>query len=282
MPVQRIAQFTTLILSALVALLAARWTWQLVALAQPAPLALPALAQTGSPLPAETRPYDLKALIDAPLFGAEAQQRSQPKALPTAAPRSAQTHLKLIGIIGGERGAAIILDGARQRTYLTGEYLAQNRSLQLAQVAANHVILLRDGVAEKLELAGERRSANIARTPATVARATTIDLQQAQFRQLLGDARSTLQNNPLQLSRFLTLLPVQQDGALQGYRLDAGQDKRLFSALGLQPGDLIKSIDGTELRSLSLPQLYSTLQSQDSFQVEILRQGSPLQFNLQF
>ena len=79
----------------------------------------------------------------------------------------------------------------------------------------------------------------------------------------------------------MNIRPVQRNGKLQGYSLNSGQDRRLFQALGLQTGDLISSINGRSVSSMQLPDVYASLQQQDSVQIEIIRNGTPLQFNLQ-
>ena len=133
---------------ALVAALAislAYWTW--VAISPPsvaAPASAGALADDRSESPANRN-----------LFGVAS-------AGPAAAPRSASAGLTVLGVFSGSRsgeGRAIIArQGARPVTVATGESIADGLSLK--EVHPDYVIVLRDGIPERLDL--ERRAVRLA------------------------------------------------------------------------------------------------------------------------
>jgi len=276
MLIQRSIQLTTLALTLLLAAMAAKWTWQLVALSNPSPIDKPqanvAAAGTNK---ASAPDYSLNTIIDAALFGkASAKPVTPVVKAPVQEARPSRSRLQLIGVIGGSKGAAIIRNGNKQNTYLVGEYMDKNQSLQLVSVASDHAILLRSGVPERLTLVGARKSSqgiNTATPKRPDETRREVDLGEARFKRLIGDARQTLTSNPLKLTRFMNIRPVQKNGKLQGYSLNSGQDRRLFQALGLQTGDLISSINGRSVSDMQLPDVYASLQQQDSVQIEIIR-----------
>lgn len=128
---------------ALVAALAvslAYWTW--VAISPPT-IAAPSSAAA----PAADRP---EQLANRNLFGVASTG-------PAAAPRSAGAGLTVLGIFSGKRpgeGRAILArQGSRPVTVATGESIADG--LELQEVHPDHVVVLRNGVPERVEL--ERR-----------------------------------------------------------------------------------------------------------------------------
>jgi type II secretory pathway component PulC len=128
---------------ALVAALAvslAYWTWVAIA---PASVGVPSSAAA----PATDR---AEQVAHRNLFGVVSSA-------PAAAPRAASAGLTVLGIFSGRRsgeGRAIIArQGSRPVTVATGESIADGLSLQ--EVHPDHVIVLRNGVPERLDL--ERR-----------------------------------------------------------------------------------------------------------------------------
>ena len=85
-------------------------------------------------------------------------------------------------------------------------------------------------------------------------------------------------HNPQSLLRFVTVSPVQQDGAVSGYALRPvpGQEA-LMRALGLMPGDVLTSVDGMPVNDPTLlPRVMPLLNSGQPIQVLVERGGQPL------
>lgn len=138
---------------ALVAALAislAYWTWVAVS---PAAVAAPSSANAMAADRTEQ-------VANRNLFGVAS-------AGPSSAPRSAGTGLTVIGVFSGKRpgeGRAIIArQGSRPETVATGESIADG--LALHEVHPDHVIVLRNGVPERVDL--ERRVSRAA-SPALI------------------------------------------------------------------------------------------------------------------
>ncbi|MCV6591112.1 MAG: hypothetical protein OIF57_19125 [Marinobacterium sp.] len=142
----------TIMLSAVLAILAAHWSWQLYALFNPAPLP-PAHTFTAAPQAEPGTCYNLAALQQQPLFGHE--QKAAPvvrKSRPRPAPRP-RSNLKLVGLIGGPQGVAIIRSGKEQLIVMTGETLKLPGPEQtLMEINPDHIIISRNGRAERLDL----------------------------------------------------------------------------------------------------------------------------------
>lgn len=133
---------------ALVAALAislAYWTW--VAISPPR-----VAAPTSADAPADAR---TEQLANRNLFGVAATG-------PATAARIASAGLTVLGVFSGSRsgeGRAIVArQGSRPVTVATGESIADGLSLK--EVHPDYVIVLRDGVPERLDL--ERRAARVA------------------------------------------------------------------------------------------------------------------------
>ena len=73
---------------------------------------------------------------------------------------------------------------------------------------------------------------------------------------------------------YLSISPVQRDGAVQGYRLNPGKDPALFTAVGLQPNDLAVSLNGFDLRdNAQAMQIMQQLASLNELNITVEREG---------
>lgn len=152
MQLQPLVTLTTLVLSAALAVLAAQFSWQVYSLFNPPqlPPVLPATPSTPQ------QRYNMAQLQARPLFGQEQTapvRISRPKLTPVRRPPS---NLKLIGLIGGPKGVAIIRHGKAQRTAMAGDTLKFAGSAQtLLEIHPDYVIVQHNGRAERLVLQGK-------------------------------------------------------------------------------------------------------------------------------
>jgi general secretion pathway protein C len=89
-------------------------------------------------------------------------------------------------------------------------------------------------------------------------------------------------HNPQSLLRFVSVSPVQQDGEISGYALRPvpGQEA-LMRAVGLLPGDVLKSVDGMSVNDPALlPRVMPLLNSGQPLQVQVERGGQPLSMTI--
>ena len=235
----------------------AYWTWVFVA---PPKVAAPQPSQGGIDLAAVAR-----------LFGA---------APPGGAARAAGS-LKLKGVIAptpGVEGSAIFSTGAARDSavYLEGEV---EPGVKLVEVHPDHVVVSRAGVLGRIDLEAPR-------TPATAARGTAPG-KATQFR--LNVARTGSNNFSLSRKELDEALrdPNQLNylGAIGtpprgGVRMELAPPGSLAQKLGLQPGDVIKSVNGQPVASAGdLARLYTQFASISLIQAEIQRGQSTLQLS---
>jgi len=190
-------------------------------------------------------------------------------------------------------GFAVIADGANgERTFRVGEDVVAG--VRLAAVYVDRVVLLRGSAEETLKLP---RDSNLA--PADVVRATPAIASSRNAANARADAPRSggtaapaaqtvkaptdwqqtvdrLRQNPDELMKRVQIVPVLDGGKLTGVRLSAGTDAALIHQIGLRPGDVVTSVNGMPVDSLSRGQdIMSSLKNSSSVRVTVVRDGKP-------
>src|SRR3954470_24340139 len=255
----RPSPFDTLVVAALVIALAwqlAYWTWRFVA-----PPAAVASAAT------RAAPVDLDLV--ARLFGG------------THAGTTTSA-LRLKGVVAPTPGktAAAIFAGTNGKDIAVlpgGEAAA---GVLLAEVHPDHVIVTRNGVRERIDLDTPRGKA-VASSGGTT-RGFHLDVArtgQNDYSFARHDLDQALRD-PNQLN-YLGQIGMPPGG---GVRLDAAPPGSLASKLGLQPGDVIRRVNGQPIASSGdLARLYQQFATLNTVQAEIERGGTVvrLQYRIQ-
>jgi general secretion pathway protein C len=251
----------TLAIVALVLVLAyqlAHWTWVFVA---PAPVAASPDADRGVDMAAVAR-----------LFGA-----APPAGI--SASGASTSGLKLKGVIAPDAGpaaSAIFSTGA-------GKDLAVfvNREVQpgvkLVEVKPDHVIVSRAGVRERIDLEA-RRAALAGASPAGRAAGFKINVAKsgANNYSLSRKELDEALRDPNQLN-YLGQIVVPPGG---GVRMESAPNGSLAQKLGLQPGDLIRKVNGQNVASTGdLARLYTQFATLSLIQAEVQRGSSTLQLS---
>jgi general secretion pathway protein C len=186
-------------------------------------------------------------------------------------------------------GIAVIADaGNGERSWRVGEQVAAG--VRLVSVYADHVVVAHDGVEETLKLARDtslapaesasrapgsaagRAGAAATSNPAATTTATTRVTAPANWQQTVDHLRQ----NPAELMKRVQVVPVLDGGKLSGVRLSTGTDAALLNQIGLQPGDVVTSVNGTPIDSIERgQQIMSSLGSASSVRVTVLRDGKP-------
>lgn len=260
-PTARSSPLVTLVVVALVLVLAyqlAYWTWVFVA---PPKVAAPDAAQPAVDLAAVAR-----------LFGATA---------PGDAPRGGGA-LKLKGVIAptpGVEGSAIFSSGGGRDTAV---YLDKDvePGLKLVEVHPDHVIVSRAGVHGRIDLEAPRGTGASPRAMPGKAAGFRLNVARSGSnnyslsRKELDDAL----RDPGQLN-FLGAIGTPPRG---GVRMEQAPPGSLAQKLGLQPGDVIKKLNGQTVASAGdLARLYTQFASLSLIQAEIQRGQSTLQLSYQ-
>ena len=152
-----------------------------------------------------------------------------------------------LGSNSREGFADIGVDARSPQTYAAGALLA-NRA-RLVEVYADHVVLERDGKSADLYMQGHEHPSTVPGLAALVE---------------VGGSKSAPVHVPAvdPLTNFLRPSPVFNGTALSGLEVFPGRDEETFLTLGLQPGDVIVSIDSVNVTSAekALAQLRSLTQ----------------------
>ncbi|MEP7044805.1 MAG: type II secretion system protein N [Dokdonella sp.] len=192
-------------------------------------------------------------------------------------------------------GFAVIADTQTgERTFRVGEDVVSG--VRLVAVYADRIVLSRGAAEETLKLP---RDSNLA--PADVVRATptTTSSRNASGTRAGGPVQAAaaasapaaqtikaptdwqqtvdrLRQNPDELMKRVQIVPVLDGGKLTGVRLSAGGDAALINQIGLRPGDVVTSVNGMPIDSLSRGQdIMSSLKNSSSVRVTVLRDGKP-------
>jgi general secretion pathway protein C len=209
---------------------------------------------------------DVKGVVSAHLFGVAAVE---PEAQDPANAPLSSANLVLAGTIASQdpkHGVAIISDGGPSKVFSVGDNV---NGATLHSVYLDHVILDRAGVLETLVLprllAGSRPLAAVRRPggdPRTVAAVDNI--------------RRLVQQDPGLLDQVMRTVASYDNaaGKLRGFRAYPGRNRAIFNKLGLKPGDLVTSINGTVLDDPQRSQeVFNTIQTSDHVTVTVERGG---------
>ncbi len=249
-------------LVAVIAWQLARFTWILVPKrADTAPLAF-----TAAPIDMPVRAVNAQKIADAHLFGAANAAGSDIDV--ANAPRTQMT-LVLSGTIASSdpaKGFAFIGESAAAAKFLkVGEQVGG--AARLHSVYPDRVMLDRGGRLEALLLPRPGSGLVGARPPPAFA----ANPPSSRFAE---NVRRIAETNPAAFSEIVRPQPFMAQGVMQGFRVYPGRNRQQFAKLGLQPGDLVKAINGTPLDDPQRSgEIFNTLSASDRAQITIERNG---------
>jgi general secretion pathway protein C len=249
-----------LVIAALVVLLAyqlAHWTWVFVA---PAPVAA---VPEGAPV------VNLAAV--AKLFGAAPPANSSGAVASTSG-------LRLKGVIAPDQGpaaSAIFSTGAGKDLAVFVDREVQP-GVKLLEVRPDHVIVSRGGDRERIDLDTRRASAAAPIGGRVVGFRINIAKSGANNFSLSRKELDDALRDPNQLG-YLGQIGMPPSG---GVRMDAAPNGSLAQKLGLQPGDIIKKVNGQSVASPGdLARLYQQFATLSAIQAEVQRGGATIQLS---
>ena len=252
--------------------------WQLVQLtwlvldqtSEAAPISA-AVSMPAGP-PSTRSAFDIQSIVDRHLFGvANAKQQANPEDAPPI-----QANLVLAGLWTDEGdpklGYAMIGESQNSiKTYKVGAAVRPGTTLYA--VYSDRAILDTGGKLEKLTLP-RSSTPEIAFTPPVQANASGGS-------QIADNLKRIAETNPTMFAEIVRPQPVFANGVQRGYRVYPGRNRKQFAKLGLQPGDLVLSINGTPLDD---PQrgmeIFNTMGAADQVLVTVERGGQAQELTL--
>lgn len=263
-----------------------------------------AVSNTTRQAPTATRPApDINAVLTAHLFGEAGAVAAVDTSQPEVATR---LPLDLLGVFVADQpdnSAAIISQrGRRGILYSIGESVPGDADL--LEVHANHVVLRRAGTRETLHfpVSGEGLATSSIPAGAPIDDYPSNDYPandypandyveeypeaypeeeymddhgeesaEASIRDMVDDYREVLEENPEQAMDALGVSPV-AEGSAEGYRIGDLAQSPYLSQTGLQPGDVILSVNGRPVGDLNQDrQELSNVLAQGSARLEVQR-----------
>jgi len=283
---QHLIAWLNTILVVMLAWSLAQFTWHMVPqaeIAALAPLPLSTPVQQG----ASASGADLEQVAALHLFGNADEAAVKVEQAPITAPET-RLNLTLKGLVAldsQQEALAIIAPGqGSEQAYRVGEAVPGGAVLH--EILPDRVILKRDGRFETLTLPKESMKSEDAPAPALARRPAP---RSSNFQrptaggnaQQLRRVRETLLNNPQEALKLIRAQPVMDGGQLKGYRVTPGRDRRIFSSVGLRPGDIVTSVNGVPLSNpAQMGKLFDQLTSARRLDVTIERGGQQSQLSL--
>lgn len=218
----------------------------------------PELPQPPTPAPAESRVAapagkprpDAGQIAGWHLFGAAARTEASAGPAPIDAPET-RLNLVLRGVLSSddpvEARAIIAEPNGTENHFRVGSSLPGGAELK--EIHADRIILLRAGRHETLRLPREAMEGGAA--PRGMPRALPGDDGEpgSDAGALIGDYRAQAEENPQALLDLARAVPFSDANGFAGFRLFPGNKPDLFTQLGLQPGDVVKEVNGVVLDS---------------------------------
>ena len=195
-----------------------------------------------------------------------------------------------------EGGIAIIADAnGNDRAYRVGDTLPGEARLE--GIYAGRVLLSRNGVNESLSLprgapeTASSPSGSVALPGSTAVPGPTAATPNTTLPFIrpaiapgapsLDSLRNATGTDPLELAKQVQIYPVVENGRTVGVRLAAGRDSDLLTRAGIQPNDILTSVNGIPLDGPQRSaELMAALKDARSVQVTVRRDGKDIQLTI--
>lgn len=255
----------------------AKAVWYVIPTPQsPVPKVVPTTA-TGKSSNQNERKIDIDAIIAMELLGAYNAEPVEAVEAPVIEQDDVEItklNLQLQGIIAADdpkRSWAIIgPNDQNQKMYKIGDPVDGVRGVKIAEIFELKVRLNNNGKLEDLWLYGEdgmkvAKSGNYvppAPTPRPAAAdRRTVDADQIRQARNIGD-----------VVRFMV---ATENGKMIGYKVRPGRKRELFDQVGLQPDDIVVSVNGIEVNEpQKVREVYQALKNATEANLQVMRDGA--------
>jgi general secretion pathway protein C len=183
----------------------------------------------------------------------------------------------LIGTIinEGAESWAIILDNqsGKQDRYTVGDKL---RNAEVVMILRNQVVLNIDGKNERLIMGIEKIRAEDRSGEVSAAE----NPEGVETYKISKDFVAQSVNNIAQIMSTVRVKPHFEDGKPAGFQVSNIKSDSILKTMGFQEGDVIRSVNGREIRTAEdVMRLYATLKDSSFFGIGLVRNGQPTTLN---
>ncbi|NRD71996.1 type II secretion system protein GspC [Shewanella sp. VB17] len=235
--------------------LLAQISWKLVPASEPTSNWRPTPTSVGSGKSINVSQLQALSLFGNAELGAKKPIVAEVEEQMTDAPKTSLS-IQLTGVVAStsqQKGLAVVESSGSQNTYGLGDKI-KGTSASLKEVYADRIIITNSGRYETLMLDGLKYETN-GQANKQLQQAKSVrkvdQRQNSQVIEELLESRDELLADPSKLTDYLAISPVQNGEELQGYRLNAGKDRELFTQAGFKANDLAKSINGYDLTEMT-------------------------------
>ncbi len=167
----------------------------------------------------------------------------------------------------GESSAIVEIKANDSQYYLVNDELADN--ILLASIERDHILIDRYGKLERLDL--EKKIADTSQAASNRPAAGA-----ANHQAILRSYKRRYASNPMALANRFQAIPVQENGANVGFRIQPLRGESLLSKLNFEKNDVFTSINGANLANpFEALDALRSLTTADSVTVTFLRNGVP-------
>lgn len=195
-------------------------------------------------------------------------------------------NLKLLGVLAGDKeyGYAIISSGGNKvKHYGLGDDVPGGATLHA--VYSDRVILERDIRMETLRLPranakgfSQKNAAKSTKTSTTASASQAKPAAGETNFETVGQFRQEIMKNPVRLTEFINAAPHNdEEGKFVGYKLTPSTNTDMFYQLGLQPGDVVTSINDVTLDAPNKgPQAMQKMATASEVTLVVTREGTEI------
>ena len=277
---ERSASWVLALCVVLLAYSAARVTWMVVPLQSVGSAVIPP-RQLLSPAPTSQAADALsmsRDIVARHLFGEAQTAAANPGA---AAIPETQLKLVLRGVMASQdphTATAIVADpSGHEDYYMVGKELPGGAILK--EVHPQYIVLSRGGRLETLRLPTDALPVSNSALP--VAASTASSGVSPEAGELIQRYRDEFMKNPQSLVNLFQGEPYWQNGRMIGYRLRPGRNPGVLEKFGIQPGDVVTTVNGVSLTNPSgRMELLREINSATQINLNLIRRGSPISVSI--
>ena len=234
---KRVPQLVAVLLAGFIGKLVATLVWDLV----PPPSKSWTIAPIMRAEPQSSSRVDLDVIVAAHLFGeyiapsSESAEASKEPEIPL--------NLTVIGVFAyeaDEKRSRVLLASSDDsgKPYAIGD--AVQDGVNIKEILSDRITILHNGRTETLLLNPDQPVSNISSASGEPLPETKVAI-----------ARTQMAKNLPSVATYIRTQPNIADGRIHGIRVFPGQDRSLFDATGLRPGDVVVALNGVSLNDAS-------------------------------